>query len=284
MASPRFERLIRFVSTTGEVHFGEVPKEHPCDRTLIGEEVPLYKGTAPWDDTLELSGLTAKIQEILSPVIDVPCIYGIGLNYRKHAEESGSPIPEAPKGFTKYPDALAGPYEDIPVHPTAKDLDYEGELVFVMGKNVKNVRTDSEALEAVLGYTVGNDLSSRYWQEPVRASSSNYAKSFDKFAPLGPVLVSAKIIPDPAKLTLRTWVNGEKRQDSGIDDLIYDIPAIIKFLSTGHVLRKGAVVMTGTPSGVGSFLPDGPKFLQDGDEVEIEITKIGKIQNKIVFE
>lgn len=134
-----------------------------------------------------------------------------------------------------------------------------------------------------MAYTVGNDLSSRWWQNAT-GGQSNYAKSFGGFAPLGPVLVSPKIIPDPSKLVLRTWVNGEKRQESGVDDLIFDVPAIMRFFSQGRVLRKGSVVMTGTPSGVGSFLEGGPKFLKNGDVVEIEIEKIGKIRNTFVFE
>lgn len=101
---------------------------------------------------------------------------------------------------------------------------------------------------------------------------------------MGPVLVSSKVIPDPGKLMLRTWVNGEKRQESGCDDLIFNVSDIIHYLSQGRTMRKGSVVMTGTPSGVGWFIEGGPKFLQDGDVVEIEISEIGKIKNKFVFE
>lgn len=161
----------------------------------------------------------------------------------------------------------------------------QGELVFVMGKTVKNVPAGTNVLDCVQGYTIGNDLSSRFWQDPHRGGNqSNYAKSFDQFAPLGPVLVSSRIIPDPSKLMLRTFVNGEKRQESGVDDLIFDISDIIHHLSQGRTLRKGAVIMTGTPFGVGWFQEGGPKFLKDGDEVEIEISEIGKIKNKFVFE
>lgn len=162
----------------------------------------------------------------------------------------------------------------------------QGELVFVMGKDVKNLPKGSNALDCVLGYTVGNDLSSRFWQDPKRGSGgqSNYAKSFDGFAPLGPVLISAQVVSNPEMLTLRTYVNGEKRQESNIDDLIFNISDIIWYLSQGRTLRKGAVIMTGTPSGVGSFLKDGPKFLKHGDFVEVEISKIGKIRNKFIFE
>ncbi|KAJ6008079.1 fumarylacetoacetate hydrolase family protein [Penicillium herquei] len=150
-----------------------------------------------------------------------------------------------------------------------------GELVVVIGKDVKNLPNDANALDYVLG---------RWWQEATKGAQSNYAKSFDQFAPLGPVLVSTNVIPDPAVLTLRTHVNGEKRQESGIDDLIFDVSAIVRFFSQGRTLRKGSVIMTGTPFGVGSFLPGGPKFLKDGDDVEIEISQIGKMRNKFVFD
>lgn len=155
-----------------------------------------------------------------------------------------------------------------------------------MGEDVKNVPKGTNALQYVLGYTIGNDISSRIWQDPKRGpgGQSNYAKSYDGFAPIGPVLVSISVIPDPSKLTLKTHVNGEKRQDSRIDDLIFGVSDIIWYLSQGRTLRKGSVIMTGTPSGVGSFLKDGPKFVQNGDVVEIEISDIGIIKNKFVFE
>lgn len=153
----------------------------------------------------------------------------------------------------------------------------------VIGKEVKNLPDNANALEYVLGYTVGNDVSSRWWQKAT-GGQSNYAKSFEQFAPLGPVLASTKAIPDPAALGLRTYVNGEKRQESGIDDLIFDVSAIVRFFSQGRTLRKGSVIMTGTPFGVGTFLPGGPKFLKNGDEVRIEIDHIGHISNKFLFD
>lgn len=139
-------------------------------------------------------------------------------------------------------------------------------------------------MQYVLGYTAGNDVSSRYWQMPERSGNQHGpAKSFDKFAPIGPVIVSSKIVPDPYNLSIRSIVNGEVRQSARTDDLIYDIPAIIKHISRGTTLRKGTVVMTGTPSGVAAFMKP-PAWLKDGDIVEVEIEKIGKIRNKIVFE
>lgn len=154
-----------------------------------------------------------------------------------------------------------------------------------MKDTVKNVPAGQNALDNVFAYTVGNDLSSRFWQDEKRGGNqSHYAKSFDQFAPIGSILVSTRVAPDPRKLMLRTFVNGEKRQESGVDDLIFDVSAIIQYLSQGRTLRRGSVVMTGTPSGVGSFLPSGPKFLKDGNMLEIQIEGIGKINNTFRFE
>jgi 2-keto-4-pentenoate hydratase/2-oxohepta-3-ene-1,7-dioic acid hydratase in catechol pathway len=202
--------------------------------------------------------------------------------------------------------ALAGPYEDIPIDKDAKFLDYEVstviysdqrelaqlyvlihlfqcELSVIIGKDCKNLSDSDDPFDYVLGYTVGNDVSARFWQAPAQSGGQHaYAKSFDKFAPLGPVLVSTSVIPDPAKLTLKTWVNGEERQSSGIDDLIFDVPALIRFLSKGRTLEKGTVIMTGTPSGVAAFMKP-PVWLADGDVVEMEIAGIGRIKNNMVF-
>ena len=146
------------------------------------------------------------------------------------------------------PDTLAGPFEDIPIHSEARELDYEGELCVVISKDVKNLSEKDDPLDYVLGVTVGNDVSSRYWQNPQRSGAQHGpAKSFDKFAPIGPVLASIKAVGDAEALSLRTWVNGELRQDGKTDDLIFGISAIIRHLSRGTTLRKGTVIMTGTP-------------------------------------
>lgn len=194
-------------------------------------------------------------------------------------------VPSNPVIFTKPADALAGPYDDIPIHPTAiSQLDYEGELSVVIGRDAKNVSA-ANALSYVLGYTVGNDVSARNYQLPASVSGSQfgYAKSFDKFAPIGPAVTLASEITDPQKLRYTTKVNGEVRQKTGTDDMIWRIDQIIEHLSRGTTLRKGTVIMTGTPSGVGIF--SEPKaFLKDGDIVEIEVDGIGKIVNRMVFE
>ena len=154
----------------------------------------------------------------------------------------------------------------------------------VLGQDCKNVSESEDVTRYIMGYTVGNDVSSRWWQMPERSSNQpSAAKSFDKFAPIGPVITSTSIISDPSRLTMRSIVNGDQRQLTRTDDLIFDIPAIIRHFSRGTTLRKGTVIMTGTPSGVAAFMKP-PAWLQDGDIVEMELENVGTIRNKIVFE
>ena len=136
----------------------------------------------------------------------------------------------------------------------------------------------------ILGYTAGNDVSSRYWQTQERSGGQHgSAKWFDKFAPIGPAIVSKDVIRDPSKLLMRTYVNGELRQSTQTGDMIFDIPDLIRHLSRGLTLRKGTVIMTGTPSGVAAFM-NPPPWLKHGDIVEVDIEKIGRIRNRMVFE
>jgi 2-keto-4-pentenoate hydratase/2-oxohepta-3-ene-1,7-dioic acid hydratase in catechol pathway len=153
----------------------------------------------------------------------------------------------------------------------------------VIGKDCKDLGQEDNPLDYVLGYTVGNDISSRYWQAPEQSSlQAGYAKSFDKFAPIGPFICSAADVSNPNNLRLTTKVNGELRQDARTDDLLFDIAAIIRHLCRGRTIRKGTVIMTGTPSGVAAFM-NPPPWLKHGDVVEVEIEKIGIIRNKFIY-
>lgn len=177
-----------------------------------------------------------------------------------------------------------GPFESVSVHPEAQSLlDYEGELTVIIGRDAKNVPA-SEALSYVLGYTNGNDVSARNFQLPeASGGQASYAKSFDGFAPIGPGIVMASQVPDPQKLRYTTKVNGQVRQNTGTDDMIWTVDKIIEHLSRGTTLRKGTAIMTGTPSGVGLFMtPKG--MLKDGDVVDVEIEGFGKLSNTIKFE
>lgn len=151
--------------------------------------------------------------------------------------------------LTTAQDSLAGPYEDVPVHVEAKYLDYECELAVVVGKDAKDIQDSEDPLEYVLGYTAANDLSARYWQFDSKLNGGQHiiAKSFDKFAPIGPVIVSPRTVGNAENLRLRTWVDGDLRQDGSTNDLLFGIKEIIRFLTVGKTLRKGTVIMTGTP-------------------------------------
>jgi 2-keto-4-pentenoate hydratase/2-oxohepta-3-ene-1,7-dioic acid hydratase in catechol pathway len=191
--------------------------------------------------------------------------------------------------FTKPSTAVASYKEDIQIPTIAQEnqLDYEGELVVVIGKSGKNISKEA-ALDYVLGYVVGNDVSARTWQrDPAYAGvvpQWDFSKGFDKFAPLGPLLVSPKLVGDASTLQLQTWVNGELRQDSSTSDLLFGVRDIIAFISQGTTLQKGTIIMTGTPAGVAMGMKPHPKYLQNGDVVKVRIEHLGSVANKMVWE
>jgi len=277
------ERFIRFVDEKGSISYGELSSSEITGK-LEGKSATVLSGD-PFTG-LSRTGNKATIKKLLSPIESTPIFMCIGLNYAHHAKEANLEVPSYPVVFTKPADALAGPYDDILIHPEAQSqLDYEGELSVIIAKDAKNV-SESDALDYVLGYTVGNDVSARNFQIPTSVSGNqfSYAKSFDRFAPIGPSVLLAKGV-DPQKLHYTTKVNGDKRQETGTDDMIWTIKKIIAHLTRGTTLRKGTVIMTGTPSGIGLFMqPKGVGLLKNGDVVEIEVDGIGSIANKMVFE
>ncbi|KAH7159412.1 fumarylacetoacetate hydrolase family protein [Dactylonectria estremocensis] len=280
-----FTSIFRFRGTDGGIYYGEAGEaiEHSKE-TLIGRRVPILKGECPWDQDLTLTEEQKQVSEVLCPLPRTPIFLCVGLNYKQHAEEAKIPHGEYPTIFTKPPDALAGPYEDIWVHPSCQSMDYEAELGVVIGKDCKNFLQSDDVSEYVLGYVAGNDVSSRWWQTPERSNHQHgSAKSFDKFAPIGPVITSTSAIPDPKMLRMECFVNGQKRQSTLIEDQIFDIPKVLEHLSRGTTVRKGTVILTGTPSGVAAFMKP-PQWLQDGDVVEVSVDKIGRISNRIKFE
>jgi 2-keto-4-pentenoate hydratase/2-oxohepta-3-ene-1,7-dioic acid hydratase in catechol pathway len=220
---------------------------------------------------------------LLAPV-DPRAIICIGLNYRKHAEETKAKIPEHPVVFMKSPGAVQHPNQPIllPRKLTSSEVDFEGELAVVIGKACKNVSRE-RALEYVLGYTIANDVSARDWQKKWGGSQWCRGKTFDTFCPLGPWIVTVDEIPDPSKLKIRTIVSGEVMQEGETSDLIFDIPTLIEFLSGSTTLLPGTVILTGTPHGVG-MARNPPRWLKAGDTVRIEIDKIGTLTNPVVDE
>ncbi len=206
------------------------------------------------------------------------------LNYRHHAEETKAKIPEFPILFIKTPNTLQNPGDPIQL-PTAlasHQVDYECELAVVIGKTCKNVKRE-HALDHVFGYTAANDVSARDWQKNWGGGQWCRGKSFDTFAPLGPVLVTSDELPNPNSLGIKTIVNGETLQDWTTADMIFDVPTLIEFLSGSTTLYPGTVILTGTPHGVG-MARTPPRWLQPGDEVTVEVEKIGRLTNPVISE
>jgi ureidoglycolate lyase len=214
-----------------------------------------------------------------APIARPGKIFGIGLNYADHATEAGVELPKDQLWFSKAITAVNGPYDNIEVPLVSDALDYEAELVFVIGRRCRHV-APTEAMAAVFGYCIGNDVSVRDWQ--MKTSQFVLGKSFDTHAPFGPWVVTADAL-DPSDLEIASFVNGDRRQHSRTRHLIFGIAAQICHLSKAMTLEPGDVVFTGTPSGVGAAMKP-PQWLHEGDVVRVEIEKIGFIENTVVRE
>jgi len=265
-------KIIRHLASDGLIQHAALQ----TDGTALRIEGDLF-------GSYNVTGEVVKPGKLLAP-IQPAAIFCIGLNYRKHAEESNAPIPQQPVLFMKSPGAVQNPGDNIelPQHLKSDEVDYECELAVVIGKRCKNV-SKANALDYVLGYTCANDVSARDWQIKRGGSQWCRGKTFDTFAPLGPCLVLKDEIPDPNTLRIQTTLNGKTMQDSNTSDMIFDIPTLIEFLSGSTTLLPGTVILTGTPQGVGAAMKP-PVFLQPGDKVTIEIEKIGALTNPVVAE
>lgn len=266
-------RIVRYQDSQGKIHFGS--EDSSGDVLRIDGDV--Y-------GSFTVTNEKAEIAKNLAPIVPSQ-ILCIGLNYRQHAHEVGAKsLPERPILFMKSLNTLQNPGDPIllPTHAASHEVDYECELAVVIGKPCRNVSRE-EALDYVLGYTCANDVSARDWQIKWGNGQWCRGKSFDTFAPLGPVLVTADEIPDPNQLKIRTILNGEAVQDWSTDDMIFDVASIVSFLSGSTTLLPGTVILTGTPHGVGmGFNP--PRWLKAGDTVTIEIEKIGSLTNPVLEE
>ncbi len=214
-----------------------------------------------------------------APVPRPPKVICVGLNYRDHAAESGLAVPTEPVLFCKYGTAVIGPGDPIVLPPESTEVDYEAEFVFVIGKPGRNIPAEL-AMEHVAGYTVGHDVSARDYQIRRGGGQWMVGKTFDTFAPMGPVLVTADAGLDPHNLPIRARLNGRTLQDSNTSQFVFQIPALIAYLSHVMTLEVGDCVFTGTPPGVG-FARKPPIFLKDGDVAEIEIEGIGVLRNPV---
>jgi 2-keto-4-pentenoate hydratase/2-oxohepta-3-ene-1,7-dioic acid hydratase in catechol pathway len=225
----------------------------------------------------------APPHRLLAPIAP-PVIFAIGLNYREHAKETGAPIPQWPMLFMKSPLSVQDPGQPIQLPRALRSdlVDYEAELAIVLSRPCKNA-TPQTALDYVAGFCCANDVSARDWQRQKGGGQFCRGKTFDTFCPLGPWLVTPDELPPSLDLGVRSRVNGELRQNARTSDMIFSVPELIAFLSGSTTLPAGAVILTGTPSGVGMGRTP-PVFLGAGDVVEVDIDGLGVLRNAVIEE
>jgi 2-keto-4-pentenoate hydratase/2-oxohepta-3-ene-1,7-dioic acid hydratase in catechol pathway len=265
-------RLTRCIDVQGVTHWVE-PLGPANARICRG--IDPFSGLEPGEQSVEVRQWLAPLQPT--------AIFGVGLNYRAHAAETGAALPEHPVLFMKPGSAVIGPGSPILLPAACEhgpEVDYEAELAVVIGRPARDVPVE-RALEYVLGYTCANDISARRWQKHAGGGQWVRGKSFDTFCPLGPVLVTADEIPDPQALPLSSVLNGQTMQDSNTVDMIFTVAELIAFISRDTTLPPGTLILTGTPEGVG-FARRPPVFLADGDTIEITIAGIGTLSNPVM--
>ncbi len=219
----------------------------------------------------------------LGPPIFAPSkILCVGRNYADHAAETGADVPSEPLIFSKLATTLIGHGHPIVLPAASPQVDFEAELVVIMGRQGRNIAR-AEALEFVAGYTCGNDITARDWQKGKPGQQWLLGKSFDTFAPLGPCFVTADEITDPQSLAIELRLNGEVMQQANTRDMIFPVARLIEYISTVCTINPGDLLFTGTPSGVG-IARDPQVFLKPGDQVEVEVEGIGRLANQCVRE
>lgn len=263
-------RIARIAGDSGTIHHGSPTEETGLYAELEGS----------WESGFRATGRTRRATRLLAP-LDPPAVYAIGLNYRDHAAETGAPIPEYPVVFMKNSRAVVGPGAPIrlPRRLRSDQVDYEAELAIVLKRDCRNA-TRATAMDHVAGFTCANDVSARDWQLQRSGRQWCRAKSFDTFCPLGPWIVTPDELPDPLHLGIASRINGRVLQQSNTSQMIFDVPALLEFLSADTTLPAGSVVLTGTPHGVG-MAHDPPVWLRPGDRVQITIEGIGTLENPV---
>ena len=267
-------KIIRYLDNTGQIGYGA--NYNPATGLVEPLAGDFRRG-------FRRGGRPVKIRKLLAPVAP-PAIFCIGLNYRAHAAEFGADRPERPIVFMKNPASIAHPGDPILLPRSCLNppqVDYEAELVVVLGQDARNVPA-ARAREYIFGYTAGNDVSARHWQKHAGGGQWVRGKSFDTFCPLGPQLVSADEIGDPQALAVQCLLNDNLMQDGTTTDMIFPVTQLIEYLSEDTTLLAGTVIMTGTPAGVG-FTRTPPVFLKAGDQVEIRIDRIGSLRNRVAL-
>ena len=264
--------ILRYQDYNGHIHYGVRHVDDHVTR-IEGDLFTEYHDT----------GETAKDVKRLAP-IEPRDIFCIGLNYRKHAVEGNQAIPDQPIVFMKNTGSLQNPGDPIilPRKLRSDAVDYECELAMVISKPCYNV-SKTDALNYILGYTCANDVSARDWQLKWGGGQWCRGKTFATFCPLGPWLVTSDEISNPNSLSIKTTLNDQVMQDWNTNDMIFDVPTLIEFLSSSTRLLPGTVILTGTPHGVGGARKP-PVYLQPGDSVTIEIERIGALTNPVIEE
>lgn len=265
-------KFVRYQDSAGNRSYGQYHASGKITR-IEGDILASHRDTG---EVVEGAKLLAPIEPR-----DVICI---GLNYRRHAAEGNQAIPEYPVVFMKNLGTVQNPEDPIilPRRLRSDAVDYECELAVVIGRECYNV-PKTRALDCVLGYTCANDVSARDWQMQKGGSQWCRGKTFATFCPLGPWIVTRDEIPNPNALPIKTILNGQTMQDWNTNDMIFDVPTLIEFLSGSTRLLPGTVVLTGTPHGVGAARKP-PVFLQPGDRITIEIGSLGALSNPVVEE
>jgi len=247
-------------------------------RHLIGASVTIHQAAREAAAHPRAVTYSASSVKCLPPVTDPSKILCVGLNYRDHALEGGKAIPTEPVIFGKFANALIGPGDPIRIPKVSQQVDYEAELVIVIGKTGKHIPADERAFDYVAGYTCGHDVSGRDWQFRGAEKQWIIGKTFDTFAPIGPVLVTKDELTDPHRLQVQLRLNGQTMQNSNTREFIFTVPQMLAFLSQVITLEPGDLIFTGTPPGVG-IARTPPVLLKPGDVCEVEIEGIGILKN-----
>jgi 2-keto-4-pentenoate hydratase/2-oxohepta-3-ene-1,7-dioic acid hydratase in catechol pathway len=254
-----------------------------CVKQLLAASPAVRKAAAEAAKAPTAVRHAANAVKLLPPVPDPSKVLCIGLNYRDHAIEGGKAIPSEPVLFAKYPNALIAHGDPIQLPKVAQKVDYEAELVIVVGKRGRHVPNDKTAFDYVGGYTCGHDVSARDWQFRGEEKQWSIGKTFDTFAPTGPALVTPDELTDPHNLRIQLRLNGRTMQNSSTKEFIFGVPHLLWFLSQVVTLEPGDLIFTGTPPGVG-IARKPPVLLQPGDVTEVEVEGIGVLRNPVVAE
>ena len=275
VGEPGRERPV-LVSSDGERHYDLRPVTPDIDGAFLAA-LAGDPGLVPGEDALPATSIAGE--RVGPPVARPSAVLCIGQNYAAHAAESGAEPPERPILFYKSPNTVVGPYDDVLIPRGSTRTDWEVELAVVIGRRARYVSSPAEALAHVAGYAVSNDVSERAFQLEESGGQWSKGKSCETFNPLGPVLVTPDEVGDPQALRLRSWVNGEARQDSTTADMIFTVAELVHHLSQYLVLEPGDIINTGTPQGVA--LSGRFPYLKDGDVVELEISGLGRQRTRL---